>query len=230
MSKRWIVRTVAAAAVVMAALIVVSACSGGDDGSGTGTSAEGTSLAGVAEVSERLAGIPQSGNVLGDSEVQIIEYGDLQCPFCARASAEVNPALIEEFVRPGDAELVFRSVAFLGGDSETGALAAQAAARQDGTWRVVEVLYANQGEENSGWLDEDIVREAAAASGLDLAQFDEDFQSDDVVDELFENDRQWKADGGSGTPYYVVRGPGGERVVEAGATPADFRAAVEEVS
>ena len=230
MSKRWMVRTVVAATVVLAALIVVSACSSDDSGSGTGTGADATSLVGVAEVSERLAGIPQNGNVLGESAVTIVEYGDLQCPFCAQASAEVTPVLIDEFVRTGDAQLEFRSVAFLGADSETGALAAQAAGRQDGTWSFVEVLYANQGDENSGWLDEDIVREAAAATGLDLAQFDQDFQSDEIVNELFENDRQWRADGGTGTPHYVVTGPNGMRVVPAGASTADFRAAVAEVS
>ena len=62
-----------------------------------------------------------------------------------------------------------RPIAFIGPDSERGRAAALAAAAQNRMFNFMEMLYFNQGPENTGWLDEAMV-EAAAASipGLDV--------------------------------------------------------------
>ena len=66
----------------------------------------------IATVDSTLAGIPQSGNVLGNpnAPVTITEYGDLVCPTCAafahrRPSRRSSPAL----VKTGKAKLVYRA-------------------------------------------------------------------------------------------------------------------------
>ena len=208
MSRKWIIRTVVAAALVLAALVTLSACGGGsDDGDG-----DGSGLTGVAVVSERFQGLPQNGNTVGepDAAVEVVEYGDMQCPFCATAAETLTPQILDQIVRPGDAQLSFLPVAFIGPDSETGALAALAAGSQDLTWPLVDIIYANQGGENDGWLSESFVRDAAAAAGLDLAQFDDDQ--------------------GSGTPHYVVRGPNGEQTFPGQPSIDELVQAVQEVS
>ncbi|MGI9538855.1 MAG: DsbA family protein [Miltoncostaeaceae bacterium] len=227
MSKKWIIRTVAAAILVLAALITLSACGGGDDDGGD----DGAGVTGVAEVSERFQGLPQSGQTVGEegAAAEIIEYGDLQCPFCATSAETLNPQIIDQIVKPGDARLTFVPVAFIGPDSETGALAVLAAANQDLTWNLTEILYANQGDENSGWLSEDFARDAAAAAGLDLATFDEDFQADETVEALFDSRERFTSDEGSGTPHYVVRGPNGQQIFPGQPTIEDLQQAVQEV-
>jgi hypothetical protein len=147
---------VAAAVVLVVAGILISR--GGDEPS-AGTAGEG-GLIGAAETKRLLEDIPQSGNVLGspDAKVTLVEYADLQCPFCADYAIQVLPQIIERYVRPGKVRLDLRVLRFLGADSDRGARAAVVAARQDRMWNFVDLFYRNQGEENSGFVTEDFVR------------------------------------------------------------------------
>ena len=69
-----------------------------------------------------LAGIPQRGNVLGrqDAPVTLVEFADLQCPYCATWSNTAFPELVRDYVRPGKVRIVFAGLSFLGPDSERG--------------------------------------------------------------------------------------------------------------
>jgi Thioredoxin len=118
-----------------------------------------------------FAGIPQRVNVLGrpSAPVTLVEYVDLQCPFCQAFETQVMPKLVARYVRTGEVKVVMRPIAFIGPDSERGRLAALAAARQNRLFDFSELLYFNQGAENSGWLDDAMIRRAAASiPGLDV--------------------------------------------------------------
>ena len=111
-------------------------------------------LPGSARVASMLNGIPQHGAWLGrmDAPLTVVEYVDLQCPYCARFSHDVFPAVVKKYVRSGRVRVLFRGLAFVGPDSLTGLRWVVAAGRQNRLWNVLELLYANQGQENSGWL------------------------------------------------------------------------------
>ena len=49
----------------------------------------------------------------------MIEFADLQCPFCRDYTLNALPAIVEEYVRPGKVKLVFAGMSFIGPDSET---------------------------------------------------------------------------------------------------------------
>jgi protein-disulfide isomerase len=118
-----------------------------------------------------LDGIPQEGVVLGDPDapVTLVEFADLQCPYCARFTRTAFAVIVEEFVRTGEVRLVFRGVAFLGPDSEKALRAVLAAGQQRKLWQLVELLYAHQGPENSGWVTDELVRElGGGVEGLDV--------------------------------------------------------------
>jgi len=229
-------RMMVGAVLVTAAVGISAACGGDDDDSGaeaTGeeTAAATSSVEGADRVNELTAGLEQSGSTIGDPDapVEIVEFGDLQCPFCAQASEEITPELVEQFVEPGTAKLTIVPLAFLGPDSETGAIAVEAAALQDGAFTVAEILYANQEGENDGWLTEDLINDAVEAGGLDTAQFQEDFASDEAAEAIFENQTRAQELDVTSTPTYVIEGPSGTETVTGAQDIGAFEQAIDEV-
>jgi protein-disulfide isomerase len=221
---RWaIVGTVVAAVAVVALLVAISA--GGGEAEPRGE------LTGAPEATALVAGIPQAGERLGrpDAPVEIVEYADLQCPFCASASSRTVPALIERYVRDGTARLTFRPLAFIGPDSERGALAAAAAGEQAKLWQFVEILYRNQGGENTGWLSDGLVNETAGALGIDTAALDEARSGSVAAGVLSAANDAARADGVDSTPTFIVVGPKGRVPIRDYADLTEFAAAVAAV-
>jgi len=218
-----VIAAVVAAVAVVGVLVALSA-SGGSDGTDK-TRSSGTVL-GVDEVRAEFQGVTQSGPRLGpaDAPVRVEEYADMQCPFCARAASAYVPEIVERFVRPGKASLTFRALAFVGPDSDRGALAVLAAGRQNRLWDLAGVLYLNQGKENAGWLSDDLIADAADALGIDRARLDADRTTTAVAEALAEDERVATEDGIDSTPTFVVTGPGGREVLT-GVDDADTIAA-----
>jgi protein-disulfide isomerase len=132
----------------------------------------GSALVGVTEARARFAGIPQDGAALGrpGAPVTLVEFLDLQCPFCAQWDLQVLPAVLER-VRRGELRIVMRPLAFLGPDSVKAVALAGAASLQDRLWQFVDIFFHNQREENSGYVTEAFLRRlAAAVPGLDAAR------------------------------------------------------------
>ena len=132
----------------------------------------GSALVGVTEARARFAGIPQDGAALGrpGAPVTLVEFLDLQCPFCAQWDLQVLPAVLER-VRRGELRIVMRPLDFLGPDSVKAVALAGAASLQDRLWQFVDIFFHNQREENSGYVTEAFLRRlAAAVPGLDAAR------------------------------------------------------------
>jgi len=196
-----------AAAVVVA---VILAFGGGDE---PRERRAGEQLPGQFEANQRYAGIPQDGIALGDPDapVTLVEFADLQCPFCRDYSGTVLPTIVAEYVRTGRVRLVFRNVAFIGNESVVGAQMAAAAGLQDKLWEFVEIFYANQGAENSGYVTEDFLRKVGSAvKGLDVDRAMEDRGVGEIQDQLAEAQTEWQSYGLTGTPSFVMGPTGGE--------------------
>ncbi len=128
-------------------------------------------LPGAADVQRQLDGVQQRGSILGSlsAPVTLIEYVDLQCPFCREFDTEVLPTLISRYIRTGKLKFETRLLAFIGADSQRGRAAAIAAGRQNKLFNFTHLLYRNQGGENTGWLNDGMVTSAAASiPGLDV--------------------------------------------------------------
>lgn len=155
-------------AMLIAGALVAASLAGRSDGQ---AAPEPPAALDSTRTSQLLAGIPQDGTALGrpDAPVTLVEYGDLQCPYCSAWTHEALPVLVDKYVRPGKLRIEFRGMAFIGPESETGLRAALAAGEQDKLWHVVDVLYHNQGHENSGWLSDETLRVVGASiEGLDV--------------------------------------------------------------
>lgn len=204
----WVAAAVGAV-LVLAALAAVLLTRGG----GGGDAGVGTTLPEAAEITQLFRGIPQEGAALGrpDAPVTLVEFLDMQCPFCRDFETDVVPTLVRERVREGTLRLETRGLSFLGPDSERGLRAILAAGLQGRLFELKALLYANQGAENSGWLSQDLV-EAAARSipGLDLPRLVEDMGSDAVDELMAQHEDEAERRGVDSTPTVLVGPTGGE--------------------
>jgi len=192
-----------AVVAVALAIVLAVALSGG----GGSSASSPTKLPGAGEVQRLLGGIPQDGNTLGapSAPVTLVEYIDLQCPYCREFETVVLPKLLTGYVRPGKLRIEQRLLAFIGPDSVRGRNAALAAGLQNKEFNFSELLYFNQGTENTGWLDEAMVDDAAASiPGLNAAKLADDQGSGTVAAKATALDAQAKADGVTSTPTILV--------------------------
>jgi protein-disulfide isomerase len=161
-----------AAAVVVVVAIVISSGGGNDAKSRPQAAQKATgAIPGQKESAEMLAGIQQKGIYLGNpsAPVRLVEFADLQCPFCREYSLQTLPQLVQDYVRSGKVRMEFRNLSFIGDDSVKAGRAAAAAAQQDKLWNFVDIFYFNQGEENSGYVTDDFLDRIHTAAGVDAA-------------------------------------------------------------
>jgi protein-disulfide isomerase len=192
---------IAAAAVGVVVVLVAGSLllRGGDDKGSSGTVQGDTTV---------VDGIAQSGTVLGDPKatVTMLQYEDLQCPACLTYMQTAFPTVVEEYVRTGKVKIDFRGMEFLGDDSNQALRAVLAAAKQNHAWEMIELLYANQGEENSGWVTDVLIDELAASiDGLDVDQMHADAESDAVAQEIEDISQEATDRGVGGTPAFMVQ-------------------------
>jgi protein-disulfide isomerase len=222
-------RTSSLAAVVVVAAILVSSCGGDEPATPAGGAAAATPAV------ERLyEGIPQDGVRLGDADAPatLIEFADLQCPFCAQYSVDVMPSVVRDYVRSGRIGYELRIRAFLGRDSVRAAGAAAVAARADRLYEFADLFYRNQGPENSGYVTNAFVRRIAEqVPGLPVDRVIA--AANDPLAQPLVHRAQALAErlGSSGTPdFYLRKGTGRPTPLEPrGTTPEAFAAALDAV-
>jgi protein-disulfide isomerase len=163
-------RALAAGAGVVALIVVGVALAAGLTGGNSSTvgalpttASLSNALPGATTVNTLFKGIPQRGLTLGSSAapVTLVEYIDLQCPFCQQFEAQVLPDIVKQYVRAGKVKIEARVLDFIGPDSSRGRNAMIAAGQQNKAFDFAELLYDNQGIENTGWLSDTMVARAA---------------------------------------------------------------------
>jgi protein-disulfide isomerase len=166
--------------------------------------------AAVGETHSSLAGIPQRGLVLGgpDAPVTLVEYADLQCPYCAEWAARTLPVLVSDYVRTGKLRIVFHGLAFIGPDSDTALRTALAAGRENRLWHVIAGFYAQQGAENA-WVTDDLVDDVAVEAGRDAGRLRDARDESWVTAELRAAQAAADAAGVHGTPSFQLGRTGG---------------------
>lgn len=179
-----------------------------------------------------LTGIPQDGATLGepDAAVTLIEYADLQCPACRAYAESVFPAVVDEYVRPGRVKTEFRGFPFIGPDSVKAQRFVVAAGFQDRLWDLQEALYRNQGNENGGWVTDELLRSLAAEiDGLDVERLFADAGSDEVARMVAEGEEQAERAGVPGTPTFLIEiGDEEPYFIDVGLDAAQMRAALDD--
>lgn len=152
--------------------------------------------------------IQQSGNVLGDpnAPVTFVEFGDFQCPVCLNAYLNVEEQLINEYVNTGKISYTFEAVGYIGTESTRSAEAAYCAGDQNKFWEYHDILYTNQGGENSGALSDNRLIAFAETINLDMDTFRSCFLNGEKATLVQQSEDTATANGINGTPSFMING------------------------
>ena len=148
-----------------------------------------------------------------NAKLTIIEYSDLECPFCARFHPTMEQ-LVEEY--PNDIRWVYRHFPLrIHPGAGPKAHAAECAGEQGRFWEFTDALFeAGANEPLSG-----LPAIATAAGVADLTAWQTCFDEERYADKVSADEQDAQAAGGRGTPYSVVITAEGEQVPINGAQP-----------
>jgi protein-disulfide isomerase len=144
---------------------------------------------------------PERDHTLGppDAPVTLVEYGDFECPFCARS----YPAVKEIRRQLGD-QLRFAFRHFPRPEhphARHAAEASEAASAQGHFWQMHDMLFEHQG----ALEDRDLVGYAAAI-GLDFGRFEHNLTSHVYLERVHADLQSGARNGVHGTPTFFING------------------------
>jgi protein-disulfide isomerase len=143
---------------------------------------------------------PGRDHIRGTGTVDLVEYGDFECPYCADAVPSLHRVLQR---LDGRARLVFRHLPVVSRHphAQLAAEAAEAAAAQGRFWAMHDLLFANRRS-----LEEEDLLGYAARLELDVGRFADDLRSGRFAGRVAEDADGGRAAGVSGTPAFFVAG------------------------
>ena len=152
--------------------------------------------------------------ILGDpsAPITIVEFGDYQCHQCYNWFHNTKPAIFQEYIETGKANLVFVDLAFLGRDSPKAAPASYCAEDQKMYWEYHDMLYNFQEPKiDGGWANTERLKAFAGNLGLDMELFESCLDSGKYSKRVQYNIQQARDHGVRGTPGFFVVGPDGQQ-------------------
>lgn len=191
-------------------------------------------ITGTGEVQELIAGIPQLGERLGDSDapITLTLFTDVQAPLAADYQREVIDPFIEEEVRTGNAQIILKNFALGLKPVTLGAVGVEAAAVQDHGWQYAEMFMRNQRAVPRQGVDRQFLDEIAANTPrLEVSEWEEaldDPASEDAVnaDAELATELRIRGDGSA----VNVQGPNGSELLQDSPSREEIDAAIERVS
>ncbi|RYY62055.1 MAG: DsbA family protein [Chitinophagaceae bacterium] len=133
-----------------------------------------------------------------NATIELVKYGDYQCPHCARAYLVVHH-LQEEL---GDQlKFVFRNFPLqkIHPEAVIAAIAAEAAALQGRFWEMHDLIFENQDE-----LSESMLLELAAELDLDMDKFRKDLGSEELAQKVDNDFESGIRSGVNATPTFFI--------------------------
>ncbi|MEW6043586.1 MAG: thioredoxin domain-containing protein [Thermoproteota archaeon] len=147
-------------------------------------------------------GSPPHGSAL--APVMIVEFGDYQCTFCYKFHQSSLDTLIEEYIQPGKAKLVFVDFTLNGEDSVLAAEAAHCANEQGKFWEYHNELYNNWNGERTGWVNRQSLIEFAHNTKLNPEKFSECLDSSKYRQQVIDTYDFGQKIGINATPSFLI--------------------------
>lgn len=234
LSALYIPGAIVAAGLIIGVSIIIAFSGGslniGDSG---GTGGTGDQVAVDIEDVD-VNGEPYIGEE--DAPITMAYWFDYQCPYCKAVDVghpqiptePAMPILVRDYVNTGKLKIVFKDYAFLGPDSTTAALYANAVwdlyPQKFYEWH--EAMFHAQDEEHGGFGDEaSIIELSRGIAGIDaealrarVAANESEYQAEIDADKA-----EGSAFGVNGTPGFIT----GTTLIPGAADPATFTAAID---
>jgi len=190
-------------ALLIAGSIIYLIGSSKNGGNGTGSS--------PSVVNDSLKKENSRDVVLGNikAPVTVIEYGDYQCPYCARFFQTTEQSIRENYVKSDKVKMVFRNFQFLGAESELAGQAAECAKDQGNFWAYHDAIYQAElkdGQEHNGNLNKSLFVQIAKDIALDIDKFTSCYDSGKYADLIKEDTQNAASLGINSTPTTFVNG------------------------
>lgn len=150
-----------------------------------------------------------AGYTLGSdtAAVEVIEYSDFQCPFCARFTILTMPDVKSRLIDAGRVRWVFRDFPLPGHNhAELAHHAAACAGEQNLFWPMHDQLYFNQGAWSRERRADGTFRNFARAIGADVHQYESCMDERRYTARIEATKNRGVAMGVSSTPTFIVGG------------------------
>jgi len=230
------------AIVVAGALIAFAVYFSGTRGAATPPVADNQGAAGVPAVAGDQAAAPvalpvgdfrpinDEDHIRGpaDATITLLEYSDLECPFCKQFHPTVE-RLLEEY--PDDVRWVYRHFPLeqLHPNARGAALATECAAEQGRFWEMVDLMF-DTGTTTADLALSNLPTLAQEIGVPNAAQFQTCLDNEKYADEVDADTADAQVAGGRGTPYSLILGPNDEQLPISGAQPYEaVKAAVDQL-
>ncbi|HEY2653262.1 MAG TPA: thioredoxin domain-containing protein [Solirubrobacteraceae bacterium] len=214
-------------AVVLIVVAVVISTSSSSPASGPAPGTKGATQQ-AAIVNSLLAGIPQSGQTIGNpnAKATLTEYGDLECPICRDFALSSVDKVISNEVRAGKVKLVYKSYETATGGAPNPSVfpvqqaAAYAAGLQGKAWNYILLFYREQGAEGTGYVTPSYLEGLAKQiPGLNYNQWLSQYQSSTLTSQVQSESQYALSQNWNGTPTIIIQGPKGQTQPTSGAIP-----------
>ncbi|MEK6609734.1 MAG: DsbA family protein [Gemmatimonadota bacterium] len=149
------------------------------------------------------------GVVLGSDSapVEIAEYSDFQCPFCARFSVLQLPDIRDRLINTGRVRWRFMHFPLDGHPNTRPAHLAAACAREQGKfWEMHDAIYQGQGDWSESRRPAGLFRDYAERIGLDPDRYGSCVESQRAMPEVEADRQRGDSLGVNSTPTFFVNG------------------------
>ena len=151
------------------------------------------------------AGIAHLGSPT--APVQMVEYSDFQCPFCARYKQATYPQILNTYIRTGTVQMAFRYLPLpFHGQARDAAAAASCAGEQQAFWPYHDALFANQALWSDKSNDKEIFLEIARRMKLDTSTLSTCMTSATTAKKIDTDLQDAQNHNLSGTPSFIIQG------------------------
>lgn len=154
--------------------------------------------------------VGESDHIQGDKNapIELVEYGDYQCPYCGEAYSEIK-ALQQRMGK--DMKFIFRNFPLteMHQNAKNAAIAAEAASVQGKFWEMHDILFENQQH-----LTESDIMKYAEEIGLDIEKFKKDFKDEKFSKKVEQDFEGGIRSGVNTTPSFYINGEKREELNE----------------
>ena len=139
--------------------------------------------------------------------VEVVEYSDFECPFCARFATLQMPAVRRQLIETGVVRWRFREFPLPGHPyARYAAHAAHCAGEQGRFWEMHDAIFADHSWAQTGKKPARLFNAMAERSGVDLAAYKACMQSNRFAARIEAARQEGDARGVGGTPTFFVNG------------------------